>query len=449
MARGNWPDHGRNGPGVAWRAILYGLLVLLPLLSAIVSGDLSGEPGAETLGRTFAIVGMAILMLQPVLASRFHWVEKPFGLDRLLRIHRTTGMAAGALLLLHPLALALGARGFGFLVRAGLPWFLVVARGTLLFMILFALAALFRGAMKLPFQWWLRFHGGATPLILVGAFLHSWAIAVRYQSLPSRWIWTGLFGFGMVSWLHLMLVQRLGGRSKAYSVKEVTALTPNVWNLVLAPPDRAKRLEYLPGQFLFVTLLRAEGLPREEHPFTISSSPTRRDAITITCKASGDFTATLGQTRPGDRAVVNAPFGRFSHLLRRESERLVFIAGGIGITPFMSMLRYIRDTGDDREVLLICANRSERDIVFREELSAMEALSRPVVSVVHVLSRPDPEWKGEKGYADGAFLKRVVGDVTGKLFFICGPPPMMDGVAGALAVLGVPPEDVNMERFAL
>ena len=119
------------------------------------------------------------------------------------------------------------------------------------------------------------------------------------------------------------------------------------------------------------------GLPVEEHHFTIASSPTEPAFHTSTIKASGDFTATIGQTSPGDLAIIQAPFGRFSYVLKPQALDLVFIAGGIGITPLMSNLRHMRDTQADRRVLLLYSNKTENDIVFREELAQIEAGTNP------------------------------------------------------------------------
>ena len=142
-----------------------------------------------------------------------------------------------------------------------------------------------------------------------------------------------------------------------YRITEVRQETPQVWTLKFAPPPGEHRFDFLPGQFQFVTLKRGRGLPVEEHHFTISSSPTEPAFHASTIKASGDFTATIGQTRVGDPAMIHAPFGRFSYVLKPQAQDLVFIAAGIGITPLMSNLRHLRDTQADRRVFLLYARR--------------------------------------------------------------------------------------------
>lgn len=435
---------------MAWRAALYLLLVLSPLVAGAVSGNTAGGDILRRVGLALGLTGFAMLSLQPFLSCRFRWFERPFGLDRLLGVHRITGIIAALLVTAHPVFLALSRGSARLLLSFDLPWFLLAAKATLALLLLFGLAALLHSGLRIPFQWWFRGHSWLTPVILTGIFLHSYMAAVRYQPQSVLLVWFSLAGIGVFSYLHLTVYRRLGGRLRPWTVKKVGAVSRDVWDINLAPPGGRGVFDYLPGQFLFVTLLRGRGLPVEEHPFTISTSPTRKGSISITTKESGDFTRTVGSTMKGDRAAVMAPYGRFSYLLHPERPRYVFIAGGIGVTPIMSMLRHMRDTGSEREVLLLYACRTEEDIVFRYELEEMTGeTERPRLTVVHILSRPDASWDGESGYLDRDKMERLAGDVSGAAFYICGPPPMMKMVEEMLTDMGVGKDDIHMERFAL
>ena len=188
----------------------------------------------------------------------------------------------------------------------------------------------------------------------------------------------------------------------------------------------------------------------EEHHFTISSSPAEPDFHTSTIKASGDFTATIGQTRVGDLAVVHAPFGRFSYLVHPEATELVFIAGGIGITPLMSNLRNMRDTRADRLVLLLYSNKSEADIVFKEELDGMAGGEEPHLQVVHILTQPSSAWQGETGRLDREKLQRLCGaHLAHSTFLLCCPPPMIQSLVAILNDLEVPTSRISYEYFSL
>ncbi len=153
----------------------------------------------------------------------------------------------------------------------------------------------------------------------------------------------------------------------------------------------------------------------------------------------------MGQTRAGDRALLEGPFGRFS-LVHDSAERFLFVSAGVGCTPMMSMLRFLRDTSDDRPVLFLCVNRAEADIAFRAELEAMPAS----VQVVHVLSRPGETWRGVRGHLDETVLRKLAASwLPSAAAFVCGPPAFMLGVSTALRQLGMPRARIHVERFSV
>jgi NAD(P)H-flavin reductase len=167
--------------------------------------------------------------------------------------------------------------------------------------------------------------------------------------------------------------------------------------------------------------------------------------MTCTIKESGDFTGTIGKTRIGDQARIEGPFGRFS-LVNYPAQSLLFIAGGVGITPMISMLRYLRYTGDTRPAVLIYGNKKEEDILFRDELSGMPEH----VSVVHVLSAPESNWQGPTGYVATDLIRREAGNLLEQAdVFLCGPPVMMDKVLESLKELGVAGGRIHYQRFSI
>jgi len=435
---------------MAWRLILYGALILAPLSMTAATGGFADQGTWRVAGRAAALIAFPMLMLQPVLSARFHWIERPVGLDRLLVFHRATGTTALFLALMHPVFLSLSFWGWGLITGMDLPWQLMVGKAALLVLLVYAAGALFHGLLRVPFQWWLRAHNAFAPVILAGAFVHSWAMDIEAAPVLMRVLWLGLLSAGIFSYLHLTVFQRLRARRRALAVTDVTRIADRVWGLRMEPRSGSAPFQHLPGQFMFVTLLRGRGLPAEEHPFTIASPPDAGGALEIAPKELGDYTSTVGETRPGDRAAVMGPYGRFSFLLRPERKRLVMVAGGIGITPIMSMLRYMRDREEDREVLLLYGNRTPSDIAFAEELAGMaDGDGPPALKVVHVLSAAPEDWQGERGYIDGELLRRHGGDTGDTGFYVCGPPVMMAKVIRALRDMGVPAGRIHSERFSL
>ena len=165
-------------------------------------------------------------------------------------------------------------------------------------------------------------------------------------------------------------------------------------------------------------------------------------------KALGDFTATIGKTKVGDTATVHAPFGRFSHAVHPDEKSLVFIAGGIGVTPMMGMLRYMRDTKSNMPVTLLYGNRREEEIVFKDELKDIEEGGHPALEVLHVLSNPAEDWSGARGYIDREKIQKYCGNLKEKGFYTSGPPGLVKATIRNLKDLGVGDERIHMEIFS-
>jgi predicted ferric reductase len=444
-------DNIKNSRG-AWAAIarivLYIIAVITPLVLAAVLRPQAAGSLVYELGRNFALLAFTILALQFVVSARLKWMERPFGLDMIFRFHKAMGVFAVALLLIHPILLAAGSKSW-FLLLNNTRGYLVAKIGLLMVLIL-AFISIFRLALKFDYEKWRFSHNIiAAPVLLIG-FLHSWNLGSDVTKMPMRVLWIGLLVLAASAYLYHRVLRALWHRRHAYRVIEALNETPDVWTIKCAPPEGKKRYDYFPGQFHFIKLYRESGLPIEEHPFTISSSPTEEGFVISTIKESGDFTATIGQTKPGDAVSVQGPYGRFSYVFYPDERELVFIAGGVGITPLMSMLRHIRDTQADKDILLLYGSKTENDIIFRDELAEIETGEHPHLKVVHILSRPGNDWSGETGYVDQGKIERFCnGNLGDKAFYICGPPIMLDNVLQALSALGVADNRVHYERFAL
>lgn len=430
--------------------VLYAVVALSPLLF-VVGLWMKGEMSLmhET-GTSFAFAAYGIMALQPVLVARWKGTERPFGLDVMARFHKYMGMFALGLLLLHPPLMAYGGAGVGLLFGLDQPWYVLLGKATLVLLLIQVVVSIFYRTLGYTFEQWRKTHNVLAVLILSAAFVHSSWAGYDMGPIPMRLLWFFLLGISAYAYVDHKLWKPARLRQHRYSVVGLEQETHDVWSVRLAPPDGVRIYDYEPGQFHFITFQRSPDLPIEEHHWTISSSPAQRDFISSTIKASGDFTATIDKTRVGDTALVEGPFGRFSYTLYPEDEDFVFIAGGIGITPLMSMLRHMRDTAKACEVILIFANRTEKDIAFRAELAQIEAGAKPRLEVVHILSSPDGHWTGESGRLDREKLERLVGfEARAKVYYVCTPPPMTASVIRSLRAMGVPYNRVRTEEFSL
>jgi len=205
--------------------------------------------------------------------------------------------------------------------------------------------------------------------------------------------------------------------------------------------------DYVAGQFAFLEFF-FEGGHHKKH-FTISSSPTREYMEFTTIISGSDYKQTLDKLDVGSKVELSGPMGVFT-LDSRASDRVVFLAGGIGITPVRSMLEYLADTGlmGELEIKLFYSNRNEERIVFRDELDELsKQLSN--LEVVHTLTdlEDGAKWDGERGYIDEQMLGRYIDDLDGCSFYLVGPPAFNQAMVEVLGGVGVEGESIIGEDF--
>lgn len=435
--------------GVAWGVLLcalYPLLIMTPLAVFAVASPNSKHALIAEMGVNCAVVAFTILALQFVISARLCWVEAPFGLDVLLRFHRAMAMVAMGLLCIHPL-LVTSDEGWGLLTSWRAHWPIWAGRLALLFLFAHAAAATCRRIVRMRYETWRHLHNVVAFLLLGLAFLHSLALGEDFENKTARVVWVALPAVAWSAWFYGRLARPWLLARNSYRVVSIASEAPQVWTLTLEPPLN-RPLHHAPGQFQF---LRPHGssVLAEEHPFSIASSPSPDGLISLTIKEVGDFTSTVGRIKPGDLAAIHGPFGRFSHVFHSNDDDLVFVAAGIGITPLMSMLRYMRDGRDSRRVLLFYANRGTADIAFRSELQSIESGGFPALITTHILSRPPDDWVGPSGRLDTECLRSLCGGFSGKAFFICCPPIMASGLIRGLRKSGVGPGRIHADYFGL
>jgi predicted ferric reductase len=422
------------------------LIILTPLAAFAIVSPTSDHALIVEIGVNGAVVAFTILALQFVISARLRWVEAPFGLDVVFGFHRAMAVVALGLLCIHPLLVASG-ESWGLLAGWDVRWPIWAGRLAFLFLVAHEFVAIFRRVVRLPYETWRYLHNVAALLLLGLAFLHSLALGNDFESTVARIVWGVLLLVGWSAWSCGRLARPWLLGHGSYRVVSIAPETPQVWTLTLEPSAN-RPLRYAPGQFQFLSLQSSLVLT-EEHPFSIASSPSPNGRISLTIKESGDFTSTIGRIKAGDLAAVHGPFGRFSHVFHPDSDELVFVAAGIGITPLMSMLRYMRDRQEPRRVLLVYANRGATDIVFRSELDSIESCGFPALKTIHILSRPPSDWAGPAGRLDAERLGSLCGGFSGKAFFICCPPVMTTRLIRGLKTAGVGPERIHADYFGL
>jgi predicted ferric reductase len=237
--------------------------------------------------------------------------------------------------------------------------------------------------------------------------------------------------------------------STEFLVREVRRENSTVSTLVLEPRRQrhgppVNSWAFAPGQFAWIRLDRS--VTAEEHPFTIASS-AHMDTTEFTIRHAGDFTRALRRLPPGSPVWVDGPHGAFTNDVGAGAG-FVMIAGGVGITPMMSMLRTAAHRGDPRPYRLVVVASSPEDLLFRDELAELRFHLDLVVT--EVLRRPHDGWDGYTGDIGAGLLSMVLpqGQHPDDLdFFICGPPALVTDALSALDTLGVAPARVHTEQF--
>lgn len=428
----------------------YVAVVLSGLIIVTFVRPESEENFLHTLGMSLPLVAFLILGMQVILASRLRCLSWPFGLDMVFRFHKAMAFVAFALLVLHPVLIAWSANNWGLLFNLKQPWIIWAGKIALTLLLINAVVSFWRAKLRFDFEKWRLTHNILGLSVLILGFVHGYAIGDDLETLTMRIVWPLVLLLIVAFYLYHKIFRPANLRKHQYVVEKVQQEASDVWTVRLRPPEDRKKFDFSPGQFHFITFHRKGDLPVEEHHWTISAGPSE-ETIASSIKESGDFTSTIGKTQAGDTAEVIGPYGRFSYALYPEEKDLVFISGGIGITPFMSMLRNMHSEKETRKVLLLWGNRSEKNIVFQDELNQISESQKPQLSVVHYLENPPEGWDGKQGRIDKDALEKQI-DAEGfkqRGFYVCCPPPMAKQIISLLRQLGVPSSRIHAERFAL
>jgi 3-phenylpropionate/trans-cinnamate dioxygenase ferredoxin reductase subunit len=429
-----------------WRGLFLGLLFVPLALSAHAGGG--GDLTLE-LSLALGLVAMSVLVATAIVPSRIRSITRAFGISDVLVSHRWLGLAALGLVLAHlGFVLLSDPSNIYLLDFRDAPPRAQAATGSTIALALLCGLALARRKLN-----WLKrvgvfrlIHVALAFAVLVLAGLHVYWLdhLIRDQAMKFCY-WT----------LSILLLLVLGRRwvirpllmyGKPFVVEHVIPETPTSTTLILrADGVNHQGLRFSAGQFAWLRLDSPFKM-FSERPFTIASGAHRPDQLQFTIRHVGVMTRRFANLRPGRRIFVDGPYGSM-HVDSQDSEGLVLIAGGIGITPMMSMLRTLADRNDERHHRLVLGMRRVDDAMFTEEIG--ELRTRLHLSITLTLSDPHPGWRGPRGYVDAALLSEVLGRRRRDRvdIFICGPPPMIATAMSALDELGVPRARVHTEMF--
>jgi ferredoxin-NADP reductase len=208
-----------------------------------------------------------------------------------------------------------------------------------------------------------------------------------------------------------------------------------------------KEINFKPGQFCSVVLLKPPY--NDEHGgkrfFSILNSPNEKRVLTIATRLSDSaFKKSLQEMKIGSEVEIGVISGKFV-LPENTSLPLVFIAGGIGITPFISMLRYIKEESLDYKITLLYSNRNRETSAFLDELENFAKENQKFKLVLTI--NEDKNWHGEKRFIDFQFIKDYVAGLFSCLYYTAGPVPMVKTITSALKLIGINFSNIKTENF--
>lgn len=439
---------------ICFLVIFYLILTAVPSIFFTLSSSSSNI--IYYLGGILGIASFVLLNFELLLVSRNKFIDRHFGLDRIYRYHMYIAVLGIILGFVHKLMQGTMYRD-SFQTSLGddsLVIFICIGIFSMLLMInkLFFKIKIIDFLRKilnkylsfLKYQYKVLIHN-ILVIALIILLLHVLlASAVQYD-LPLLIILTIYFIVPFILYLKRKIYDVYFNKKSKYQVSEIIKESGNIVTVKLAS-KYGKVFDYQPGQFLYVKI-KDKNITSDQHPFTISSSPAQKDFISFTAKELGDYTNNLKNVSVSSEAIISGPYGIFSYKHHKSLGKLCFIAGGIGITPFLSMIRFMQKEDKLKEVvLLLGVSKTDELICFNElQRAAKEMTNLKIIPIVS----GDDSYSGEKGFIDTEKIKKYLPILTEYDFYICGPPVMLDLEIKNLKGLGVSKDRIHFERFSM
>src|SRR3989339_402817 len=383
---------------IGW--ILIMVLVLIPVLRWFFIVPLNSRFAdigaiATSLGQITGLLGMILFALSLITGSKFKFIDKIFFVPR-----------------------GFDAIGFGIYALA--------------LMILLIILTLY---IKLKYQIWLFSHRFLI-LAFIFAVLHSFMIESDIsRDLFLRYYMLGFSFFALALSLYNLLADKIFFQGLEYYVSKVNKLTENITQIELSPKSNA--LKFMPGQFVFVRFL-SKGISSESHPFTVSSI-SQKENIELNIKSLGDYSSKIKDLKVGEKAFIKGPFGKFSYTEFKDKNQ-IWIAGGIGITPFLSMARSLRLGNVNQKADLYYCVKNKSEAILLDELLEIEKNNKSF--------RLMPWFSEEKGQITADKIVELSNGFVNKEIFLCGPTSFMIKLKSQLLKLGVNNINIHWEKFS-
>jgi predicted ferric reductase len=392
----------------------------------------------------FALLGIVLLAQNYLLSTRLRILEKYYGgLDKLYKTHDFIGKSAFLLIILHLLSLLLFySNNYEIFITLIIPF---ISSGSvpktfgILSLYSYVILIFFTIVKFLPYHIWKFTHSLIGIPFFFGA-IHAFGAESDVKYFFPLQLWIGFWIFvGISSYIYKLLLYKYIGPKKLYSVTDIIDKGQKIYELHLEP--KSHRLNYEPGEFVFVSFINNEWINSHSHPFTVSSSP-HLENIRISFKEVGDYTSKLKLAQKGDLVNIYGSYGEFSSYVFSPYKKQIWIAGGIGITPFLSMLGYEVLNKDKKDINIYYSVRNKEELVYDNEINDLIKQSDDNIKHFRHTTSSDSRLSAAK----------IINDI-GKdniqqyLILMCGPDAMMRSLQKQFISHGISKDMIVFEEF--
>lgn len=433
--------------------LLCALLFPLVHVAVFFHGNWYSFFHSYSLAMFFGLISFAYFSLALVLAARLRFFDHIFGHNRVIVFHGIIASLALVSGILHAilkfvyfpdptLQSALGI--------AGLIIFIVIIKLTFIYMVpgpflrwplTGTLIRKISGSVRIDYSFMKMLHNLSAPAFVL-ITIHV-MLALPVQETTSRTLICSFSGIAAITlYLYHAILRPVLRRLGARPVIKATKLSESIVEIEM----NRGTLRHRAGQFAYFRFL-SPLCGRAEHPFSISSAPSA-DTLSITVKALGDYTKKLFSLVPGTPVLIDGPYGVFT--ADNSSGPLLLLAGGIGITPFLSMIREFFISGTDRKITLVWSVLISDEAFALRELREAEKSLRNFTFILRVTGDTNPESGNKDGFVDETLLRKACdsNDIQRGEAFVCGPEPFMNAVQPMLRKLGYHRNRIHTERFS-
>lgn len=413
-----------------------------PLFSSGLGGILIA------IGRILGLLAVFFVLMQFLYMGRPAWLEREFGLDKLASIHHASGKISILFILLHPFFIT-----NGYAISSNISYIeqskqflinnneLVKANIALVLFVIVVASSLYIVKKRLAYELWFYVHVTTYAAIAL-AFGHQAALGEDLlQNTFFRNYWYFLYGFVFIN----VLVFRFGKQifsfyKHRFFIANVVKETTDTASLYISGKN-IEQFKGHAGQFIILRFLTKD-FWWKPHPFSLSLVPQKNN-LRVTIKSVGDFTSQMPFVKKRTPVMIDGPYGIFTKKVQTKN-KILFIAGGVGITPIRALIEEMGKSGKD--MILLYSNTTFENILFKKELDTLSKNYR--FPVFYILTQ-DAAYKGEKGRINKQKITRLAPDCTKRDIYLCGPPPMMKSVIAILKDIGVSPKQIHYEKFSL